>query len=226
MPMRIAAPLLALLGHELRAPAGVVGGYLALLEQGRATLSPDQQKALAGARKAQVALIEALDDLRRLTVSWRAETEPLTWVALPLLAQEVRTLAAARGVALTLETSEAVAVPRRGRDSALAEGLVTIAEAVGREHGTEVVVSTAVEGTSLVWRVRAADAAALDGAVPHEFDLWRPGLGVRLVAAAVTIAASHGTLHDLRRGDERGGVDVAFDLGAAAAPPPPSFDAG
>ena len=27
MPMRIAAPLLSLLGHELRAPAGVIGGY-------------------------------------------------------------------------------------------------------------------------------------------------------------------------------------------------------
>ena len=48
--------LLALLGHELRAPAGVVGGYLALLEQGRDSLTPDQQKALAGARKAQQAL--------------------------------------------------------------------------------------------------------------------------------------------------------------------------
>ena len=57
-------PLLALLGHELRAPAGVVGGYLALLEQGRDSLTPDQQKALAGARKAQQALVDALDDLR------------------------------------------------------------------------------------------------------------------------------------------------------------------
>ena len=50
-----------------------------------------------------------------------------------------------------------------------------------------------------------------------------PGLGVRLVAAAVTIAASHGTLYDVREGDERRGVDVTFDL--AAATPPSSLDA-
>ena len=226
MPMRIAAPLLALLGHELRAPAGVVGGYLALLEQGRASLTPDQQRALAGARKAQQALVEGLDDLRRLTVSWRAEAEPLTWVALPMLAQEIRAIADARGVPLTLDAPATVGVPQRGRDHALAEGIVTIAEAVGREHGAAVVVTTAIEASSLVWRVRPAGAGTDTDAAHREFDLWRPGLGVRLVAAAVTIAASHGTLADLRVGDERHGVDVTFDLAAAAAPAPPPFDAG
>lgn len=226
MPMRIAAPLLALLGHELRAPAGVVGGYLALLEQGRNSLTPDQQKALAGARKAQQALVDALDDLRRLTVSWRAEEEPLTWVALPLLAQEVRTLAAARGVPLTLDTADTVAVPRRGRDTALAEALVTIGEAVAREHGVGAVASTAVRDRTLVWRVRPLGAPGDDAATRHEFHVWRPGLGVRLVSAAVSIGASHGTLDDLRIGETRHGVDVTFDLDAASSAPPPSFDAG
>jgi hypothetical protein len=226
MPMRIAAPLLALLGHELRAPAGVVGGYLALLEQGRASLTPDQQKALAGARKAQQSLVEALDDLRRLTVSWRAEDEPLTWVALPLLAQEVRSLAATRGVPLTLATAETVDVPRRGRDTALAEALVTVSEAVAREHGVPVVASPTVRGRTLVWRVRPQGAASDDAATRRDFHLWRPGLGVRLVAAAVTITASHGTLDDLVIGEARHGVDVTFDLDAASAPPPPPFDAG
>ena len=226
MPMRIAAPLLALLGHELRAPAGVVGGYLALLEQGRASLTPDQQRALAGARKAQQAMVEGLDDLRRLTVSWRAESEPLTWVALPVLAQEVRAVADARGVALTLNAPGTVGVPRRGRDAALAEGLVTVAEAVGREHGADAVVTTAIVGSTLVWRIRPAGARLDADAAPREFDLWRPGLGVRLVAAAVTIAASHGTLADLHIGGERHGVDVTFDLAAATAPPPSPVDAG
>ena len=226
MPMRIAAPLLALLGHELRAPAGVVGGYLALLEQGRDSLTPDQQKALAGARKAQQALVDALDDLRRLTVSWRAEEEPLTWVALPLLAQEVRGLAATRGVPLTLDTADTVDVPRRGRDTALAEALVTIGEAVAREHGVGAVASTAVRGRTLVWRVRPLGAPGDDAATRHEFHVWRPGLGVRVVSAAVSIGASHGTLDDLRIGEARHGVDVMFDLDAASAPRPAPFDAG
>lgn len=226
MPMRIAAPLLALLGHELRAPAGVVGGYLALLEQSRASLTPEQQKALAGARKAQQSLVEGLDDLRRLTMSWRAEEEPLTWVALPLLAQEVRSLAATRGVPLTLDVADAIDVPRRGRDTALAEALVTVSEAVGREHGVPVVASTTLHGPTLVWRVRPQGAPSDDGAARREFHLWRPGLGVRLVAAAVTITASHGRLDDLVLGEARHGVDVTFDLDAATAAPPPPFDAG
>lgn len=216
MPLRVAAPLLALLGHELRAPTGVVGGYLALLEQGRASLTPDQQKALAGARKAQQALVDNLDDLRRLTVSWRADAEPLTWVELPMLAQELRTVAAARRVALTLDSDATVLVPRRGRDAALADALVTVGEAVGREHGAAVVVTTAVEGSTLVWAFRPAGARPDRDAERREFDLWRPGLGVRLVAAAVTIAASHGTLADLHIGAERHGVDVTCDLTATA----------
>jgi signal transduction histidine kinase len=115
MPMRIAAPLLALLGHELRAPAGVVGGYLALLEQSRDSLTPDQQKALAGgARRSR----------RSWTDSTTCDGSPCRGgptgaahrVALPILAQEVRGLAATRGVALALDTTDTVDVPRRGRD--------------------------------------------------------------------------------------------------------------
>jgi light-regulated signal transduction histidine kinase (bacteriophytochrome) len=225
MPMRIAAPLLALLGHELRAPAGVVGGYLALLEQSRDSFTPDQRKALAGARRAQQTLVEGLDDLRRLTVSWHAEDEPLTWVALPTLVQEVRSLAASRGVPLTIATAPAVSVPRRGRDAALADALTTVAEAVAREHGAAVVASTDLRDRALVWRVRPADAGRDDQATRREFHLWRPGLGVRLITAAVTITASHGTLDDLWADEARHGVDVTFDLDAASVLPPP-FEPG
>lgn len=226
MPMRIAAPLLALLGHELRAPAGVVGGYLALLEQGRASLTPEQQKALAGARKAQQSMVEALDDLRRLTVAWRSEEEPLTWVALPILAQEVRSLAASRGVPLTLDIAQTSSMPRRGRDTALAEALVTVSDAVAREHGVPVVASITMQERRLLWRVRPQGAPGDDDATRREFHLWRPGLGVRLVAAAVTITASHGALDDLVVGEARHGVNVTFDLEAASAAVPPPFDGG
>jgi len=103
---------------------------------------------------------------------------------------------------------------------------VTVAEAVAREHGVDVVTTTTRDAGTLVWQVRPAGAGADEGVTRHEFDLWRPGLGVRLVSAAVTITASHGSLVDLRLGDVRHGVDVTFDLGAASAAPPPAFDAG
>lgn len=222
MLMQVDTPLLSLLGHELRAPVGVVGGYLALLEQGRERLTPEQQKAVAGARRAQLALVEVLDDLGRLTVALRAEAQPLTVVPLPQLADDVRRLAAARQLPLTIAVTTDVAVPRRGRDAALAAGLTAVAEAVGREHGAAVVVTTAIEPPSLVWRVRPAGADAAATPTRHPFDLGRSGLGVRLIAAAATIAASHATLEDLRVDGGRFGVDVIFDLEAAQAGVPPA----
>ena len=64
MTTRDSPSLLALLGHELRAPAGVIGGYLTMIE--RQPLTPDQLRALDGARRAQQAMIDVLDDVRRL----------------------------------------------------------------------------------------------------------------------------------------------------------------
>lgn len=220
MPMRIAEPLLSLLGHELRAPVGVIGGYLGLLEQSSDELTPSQAQAVAGARRAQQSLVDALDDLRRLTVAWRIDDEPLTWVAMPLLVTEMRRVADARRLALTVTTSETIDVPRRGRDAALAEGLVTVAEAVSRERGVPAHISTVREGTTLVWQVRHVDMAIPGTVTTHEFDPLRPGLGVRLVAAVVTIAASGGRLVDLRADGESVGVDVVVDLHASASTGP------
>jgi len=226
MPMRIAAPLLSLIGHELRAPAGVVGGYLALVEQGRDRLTGDQQKALVGARKAQQAMVEALDDLRRLTMAWRSETEPLTWVPLPALAADVAAAAAARRVPLTVQSQDVLVVPRRGRDAGLVEARVAVAEAVSREHGVPVTATTVATSATLTWRIRPGGAAPDDEARARPFDLWRPGMGVRLVAGVVTIVASHGVVTDLHVGEARHGVDVFFDLHAATAPPPAPVDLG
>ncbi|MEZ5416752.1 MAG: hypothetical protein R2708_05350 [Vicinamibacterales bacterium] len=212
--MRVSAPLLSLLGHELRAPAGVLGGYLAMLEKDADRLSVRQQQALAGARRAQQTIVDGLDDLRRLTIAWRAEDEPLTWIGLANLVQEVVQIAAARRVPLTVDAATSVAVPRRGRDASLAESLVTLAEAVGRETGGAVTATAAVsaDGRALVWQVRPAEAP--EGAARHvAFDLWRPGLGVRLVTAAVTIETSGGTLEDVRADGSRAGIDVRFPLG-------------
>lgn len=212
MPMRAAAPLLSLLGHELRAPAGVVGGYLALIEQQADRLSPQQLQALAGARRGQQAIVAALDDLRRLTIAWKADDEPMTATSVAQLADEMTQLAQARAVAVTVQAADAASVTRRGRDGALAESLVTVAEAVARETGSAVTAVAGVESTTLVWRIRAVDGPAADDATRVPFDLWRPGLGVRLVTAAAVIQSTGGGLDDVRAGGVRLGVDVTLPL--------------
>lgn len=218
MSMRIAAPLLSLLGHELRAPAGVVGGYLALLERERDRLSPTQCQALDGARRGQQAIVDALDDLRRLTRAWAAESEPLVVTDADQLAHDTRLAADQRRLAVTIQCETAAAVTRRGHDGALAEALATVAEAVGRETGCAVTITTTVDHDGVVWRVRPDDAPV--GQPDHQpFDRWRAGLGVRLVTAATLIEASGGELTDLRVGGARAGVDVRLPLASATTAP-------
>ena len=215
MPMRIAAPLLSLLGHELRAPAGVIGGYLALIERERARLSPTQQQALDGARRGQQAIVETLDDLRRLTLAWKAEDEPVVATSADHLSNSARQAADLRRLAVTIHCETAVAVARRGRDSALAEALATVAETVARETGCAVTITTTVDDEGVVWRVRPAEAPTGTPA-PETFDRWRAGLGVRLVTAVTLIEASGGALIDLRADGARAGVDVRLPLAPAA----------
>ena len=217
--MRVATPLLSLLGHELRAPAGVVGGYLALIERERERLSPTQQQALDGARRGQQAIVEALDDLRRLTRAWAAEDEPLVATAADQLSHAARQAAELRRLAVTIQCETAVSVTRRGRDTALAEALATVAEAVARETGCPVVITTSVDDDGVTWRVRPEDPGR--GATAAEpFDRWRAGLGVRLVTAVTLIEASGGTLTDLRVDGARAGVDVRLPRVSAASATP------
>lgn len=214
--MRVSAPLLSLLGHELRAPAGVLGGYLALLEQDAERLSARQRQALAGARRAQQTLVGGLDDLRRLLLAWQAEDEPTVAIGLPELIGETARIAASRTVPLTIAPDGIVAVPCHRRDTSLAEGLVALAEAVARETGGAVTARVATDDRTITWQFRPAQP--LDEPLARRaFDLWRPGLGVRLVTAAVAIESLGGTLDDLWAGDRRAGIDATLPVAMSAS---------
>ena len=152
----------------------------------------------------------SLDDLRRLTVAWKADAEPLTAITLAHLADEVRRIAQARAVAVTFQAAGDVGVRRRGHDAALAESLVTVAAAVSREAGGAVTAQAATEsGTPRV-------AAALRRWAARR---RRDAGAVRSLAARPGCAARHrgggdqstgGRLDDVRAGGVRVGVDVTL----------------
>lgn len=135
------------------------------------------------------------------------------------LSHAARQAAELRRLAVTIQCESAVAVTRRGRDTALAEALATVAEAVARETGCAVVITTTVDDDGVVWRVRPEDTSG--GATAAEpFDRWRAGLGVRLVTAVTLIEASGGSLTDLRVDGARAGVDVRLPRAATATATP------
>jgi len=218
MPMRDAALLVSLLGHELRAPAGVIGGYLALIERTQEHLTLEQQQAVAGARRAQHRLVEILDDASRLTSVWRAETAAPLALAPDALMADVRATAATHGLALTA-TSQADAPLRvTAARSAVADALVSVAAAVAREHGADVTLTLgpAANGVAICQvRVTSGDAPHDEADATREpFNLFRPGLGLRLVVAATTLVQAGAHLDEVLVQGTRAGVDVVFPVSA------------
>ncbi len=228
MAIRDATPLLALLAHELRAPAGVIGGYLALLDKAAGQLTPEQEAAVGGARRAQQQLVEVLDETSQLVAVWRAKTAPAAELNLAALIDDVRAAAKVRGLALTASAQFDTALTARAPQTAVADALVSVAAAVAREHGVgvEVTVHLAQGGgdgdgaadARVSWHVRAAAvrAATQDTEVAREpFNLWRPGLGLRLVVAATRLVNAGARLEEVLIAGDRVGVDVTFSAGSS-----------
>ncbi len=214
MPMRDAAALVSLLGHELRAPAGVIGGYLTLIERAQDRLTPEQLQAVAGARRAQLRLVEILDDASRLTSAWRADLVAPVDLAPETLLADVRAAAATQGLRLTAISHADVSLRVTAARAAVADALVAVAAAVAREHGAEVTLSLTATADGLVAaHLRVALHHALEGAAPlsrEPFNFMRPGLGLRLVVAATALVQAGARLDEMLAGGTRVGVDVVF----------------
>ncbi len=215
MTTRDSPSLLALLGHELRAPAGVIGGYLTMIE--RQPLTPDQARALDGARRAQQAMIDILDDVRRLVELWRDEASAARH--LPLTDVLDRAVARCADTDVDLEVSihpEADLSVMANRD-VLVQAVAALATSVAREHGAPVVCDVTREGPG------RAHAFALLSFLPRgknfradpkrvEFHQFRPGLGLRLVVAVEHIRHAGGDVHDLVSGKSPAGIELRLPI--------------
>ena len=207
--------LLALLGHELRAPAGVIGGYLTMIE--RQQLTPDQLRALDGARRAQQTMIDILEDVRRLVEVWRDEAPPTRLQ--PLIDVLDRSVAHCADANVDLEVSihpDADFSVTANRD-ALVQALVTFATIVAREHGAPVVCDVTREGPG------RAHSFALLSFLPRgknfradprrvEFHHLRPGLGLRVLVAVEHVDNAGGDVHDLVSGKNAAGIEVRLPI--------------
>jgi hypothetical protein len=190
------ADLLSLTGHELRAPTGVLGGYLALLEKNAAALTPDHQRALAGARRAQQRVLEILDELRHVASIWHGTASgpaPRTPVA------AIASLLAAGATDVVTEVAPEVAsTPGDLPLSREALGVVVDAllQAVVREHG-------GVVRCRVIWQPGECDID-VTSATPADYNLPRPtfsryrgGLGLMLIRAFALVEGVGGRIEPL-----------------------------
>ena len=195
--------LLALIVHELRAPAGVVSGYLRMLARSRALerSSPDRQMIDDASKTCARVLrvVQEIDDLCNLDDPEYFRS--LDSVPLFALSDEVVREAVANGDAVSFECAESErSMLVRGEASRIKRSLAALLAFTIREHG-----KLPVRVTGFTDRRRPDESAVLSfsgrdgGLTPSavlesqstELDRWRGGMGL-LVPLACRIVEVHG----------------------------------
>ncbi|MGE0815320.1 MAG: hypothetical protein AB7O93_18430 [Vicinamibacterales bacterium] len=198
------AELLSLTGHELRAPAGVVGGYLGLLEKHADALSSADRRAVAGARRAQELIVEILDQLRQVAAIWSAEgrQRPAARTAISEVAALLQSGATDVVTEVAYEAASVVGdVPLTREELALV--VDALAQVVVREHGG--VLRCHVWRDAAACHVEFTTTAPLQDALPRlPFSRYRGGLGLALIRAHALVEGVAGRITPLDEASSRG----------------------
>jgi signal transduction histidine kinase len=225
--------LLSLISHEVRAPLGVVRGYLRLLEQHAGGWSEQQRHAVAAALKASDRATEILNQVSTLARLHRAEPA-LSNVPTPL-APLVR--AAISDVTLPREPTVAIRIgdiPDMAvvADAALLKGAIAaLTTAVVKAQAVDATVQVRAEeqhdddqqGVLVTISVLDAPRPSPAGA---PLDLSRGGLGLELAIAAFVIELHQGVAREQRLGPLLTGMELWLPLRALPTPlAPPALPA-
>ena len=205
--------LLSLISHEVRAPLGVMRGYMRLLEQQSAGLSEPHQRAVSAALKAGERAAEILDQVSTLARLQRGEVAaslaptPLE----PLLRAAVHDVKMPSEPIITIHVEPPPAVEVMADLHLLRTAIAGLTSAVVRAQAQDarVYLRGQEEGHSGLRAVRLTISSLADEGGPLEdvpLDLMRGGLGLELPIAAHVIAAHHGELMERRMAQRFAGV--------------------
>lgn len=209
--------MLSLLSHELRSPLGVMRGYLRLLDQQAAELSPMHREAVAAALRASERCVELLAQASALAQIWRQET-PITHFPLALnevLEPLAQTLHATNDQPLPVAVAPAPELQVSGDRRLLWTALSSLVLSVHRAQPEPLTVDVSAHAERRDQRdgvvILIAPRGDTAGAVAETpLDLRRGGLGLELPMAAAIIEAHHGSVHERRAANARMSVVVWF----------------
>jgi signal transduction histidine kinase len=199
------ARLLSLISHELRAPIGVIRGYLRLLEQ-RAELEPAVRDAVAAALRASARAADLLSEVSTLAQLGRGDAPfELKPVALDRLLRALADEVELPGdPTLRLELGDCQEVQVMADSPRLRAALTSLATAVVRvqaQSATARIGCCQAKGKpdGCVVEISRVDRPSTD-VTSQDIDIARGGLGLELPIAAAIIAAHGGRITEQRVG--------------------------
>jgi signal transduction histidine kinase len=209
------ARLLSLISHEVRAPVGVMRGYLRLLEQQGDELSEPHRNAVVAALRAADRATEILGQVSALARLHRGEVSAsMKTLALePLLQSAIQTIVMPSEPRVTLQIRMAGSVTLRADEELLRAALAGLTSAVVRAQALDIRVFLHAreeqrDGQHGVSVTVAAAESPNASHVDVPLDLSRGGIALELPIAEFVIAAHNGRVLERRENDRFAGVVV------------------
>jgi len=207
--------LLSLISHEVRAPLGVMRGYLRLLEQQGHDLSEPHRHAVMAALKASdraadiLAQVSALARLQRNEAAAALKPTPIE----PLLRAAVHAVAMPPEPIVTVHVGTTPAVTIAADGELLRVAIAGLTSAVVRAQAADCRVFLLTKSETRDDRPGVTLTIATtetESATAHDvpLDIMRGGLGLDLPIAAFVIAAHHGLVFERHEGDRFAGITV------------------
>jgi signal transduction histidine kinase len=207
--------LLSLISHEVRAPLGVMRGYMRLLEQQSHDLSEPHRHAVTAALKASdraadiLGQVSALARLQRNEATVTLKPTPLE----PLLRAAVHGVSMPPEPIVTVHVGDTPALSIVGDYELLRVAIAGLASAVVRAQATDcrVFLLTREEirdGKPGVMLTIATAEVERHGAREMPLDIMRGGLGLDLPIAAFIVAAHDGLVFERHESDRFAGISM------------------
>jgi two-component system sensor histidine kinase ArlS len=208
--------LLSLISHEVRAPLGVIRGYMRLLEQQSHSLPESHRHAVSAALKASDRATDILGQVSSLARLQRNEMTPVlrpTPVE-PLLRAAVHAVSMPPEPIVTVHVAEGPALSVAGDEDLLRIAIAGLTSAVVRAQAADCRVYLLARNEPRAGRpgVRltiGTTETEKDGAqVEAAIDIMRGGLGLDLPIAAFIVAAHDGEVSERHEDDRFAGISV------------------
>lgn len=213
--------LLSLVSHEVRAPLGVIRGYMRLLQQQATELSEQHRQALAASLRAAERAAEIINQVSALARLHRREValSPKPTLLEPLLRAAIHEVVMPGDPVVTIHVGDVPAVPVVADEPLLRTALVALTTAVVRAQSSDNRVHLVAREEQrdnlrgLTLTISSADAKSEDDDRP--LDIMRGGLGLDLPVAAFIVDSHGGQVREQRANNRLTGFSVWVPQGGS-----------